>query len=242
MGIAGGSHDGQVIAASLRDPDRFTEIFERHFDAIYAFAARRLGREVADDVGANVFVEAFAARTRFELDRVDARPWLYGGVDLTGPGCRTLDGSAALSWVRSRHLEIEQNGTWVEPSPRADLDRQARQQDFMRSLARTAEAKVGDDPVAAVRLVDALIPALTIDVHFGKQEILGLVRALVGIDPGTAQLSTLPIQAAPDGATFMLREPDAETALAPFTGGAVPTDPPPPGLLSDHPVTPSPGC
>jgi RNA polymerase sigma-70 factor, ECF subfamily len=78
MGIAGGSHDGEVIAASLDDPDRFTEIFERHFDALYAFTARRLGREVADDVGATVFVEAFSARSRFEVDRADARPWLYG--------------------------------------------------------------------------------------------------------------------------------------------------------------------
>src|ERR1700710_474694 len=78
MGIVGGSHDGDVIAASLTDPDRFTEIFERHFDAIYAFTARRLGRETADDVGATVFVEAFAGRVGFELDRTDARPWLYG--------------------------------------------------------------------------------------------------------------------------------------------------------------------
>ncbi|MGZ4690174.1 MAG: RNA polymerase sigma factor [Acidimicrobiia bacterium] len=78
MGMTGGDHDGDVIAASLTDPDRFTEIFERHFDAIYAFAARRLGREVADDVGATVFVEAFAARARFEVERGDARPWLYG--------------------------------------------------------------------------------------------------------------------------------------------------------------------
>jgi RNA polymerase sigma-70 factor (ECF subfamily) len=78
MGDAAGSHDGDVIAASLDDPDRFREIFERHFDAIYAFTARRLGREIADDLGATVFVEAFSARSRFELDRADARPWLYG--------------------------------------------------------------------------------------------------------------------------------------------------------------------
>jgi RNA polymerase sigma factor (sigma-70 family) len=78
MGMVGGGHDGDVIAASLAEPERFTEIFERHFDAIYAFTARRLGREVADDLGATVFVEAFAARVRFEVDRPDARPWLYG--------------------------------------------------------------------------------------------------------------------------------------------------------------------
>ncbi len=56
MGMNGGGHDGDVIAASLHDPDCFTEIFERHFDAIYAFTARRLGRELTDDLGATVFV------------------------------------------------------------------------------------------------------------------------------------------------------------------------------------------
>jgi RNA polymerase sigma-70 factor (ECF subfamily) len=73
-----GPHDGDVIAASIDDPDRFTEIFERHFDAIYAYTARRLGRDVADDVGGAVFVEAFSGRARYESDRRDARPWLYG--------------------------------------------------------------------------------------------------------------------------------------------------------------------
>jgi RNA polymerase sigma-70 factor (ECF subfamily) len=29
-------------------------------------------------VGATVFVEAFSTRSRFDLDRADARPWLYG--------------------------------------------------------------------------------------------------------------------------------------------------------------------
>ena len=59
-------------------PTRFTAIFERHFDAIYSYAARRLGRELADDVSAAVFIEAFAGRTRFDLSQPDARPWLYG--------------------------------------------------------------------------------------------------------------------------------------------------------------------
>src|SRR5262245_11487226 len=73
-----GGHDGAAIAASVDDPDRFTGIFDRHFDAIYGYTARRLGRDVADDVGAAVFVEAFAGRTRFDSSRADARPWLYG--------------------------------------------------------------------------------------------------------------------------------------------------------------------
>ncbi len=93
---------GTVIAASLSDPDRFTEIFERHFDAIYAFTARRLGRELADDVGATVFVEAFAARTRFERDRVDARPWLYGIATNVIHRHRRTEGRRLRAYARSQ--------------------------------------------------------------------------------------------------------------------------------------------
>ena len=74
----GGLPDNQVIEASLADADCFTAIFERHFDAIYSYAARRLGASLADDVSAAVFIEAFAGRTRFDLSQPDARPWLYG--------------------------------------------------------------------------------------------------------------------------------------------------------------------
>jgi RNA polymerase sigma factor (sigma-70 family) len=73
-----GAHDGDAVRASLAEPERFSALFERHFDAIYDFVARRLGRTAADDVAGTVFVEAFAVRHRFETDRADARPWLYG--------------------------------------------------------------------------------------------------------------------------------------------------------------------
>jgi RNA polymerase sigma factor (sigma-70 family) len=71
-------HDGDDIRASLADPERFATVFHRHFGAVHRFVARRLGRELADDLAGSVFVEAFAARVRFDRSRADARPWLYG--------------------------------------------------------------------------------------------------------------------------------------------------------------------
>jgi RNA polymerase sigma-70 factor (ECF subfamily) len=71
-------HDGNRIASSLQRPDDFGVIFERHFDAIHRYIARRLGSEQADDIAATVFAEAFAGRAAFLTDRGDARPWLYG--------------------------------------------------------------------------------------------------------------------------------------------------------------------
>ncbi|HEY0540933.1 MAG TPA: RNA polymerase sigma factor [Actinoallomurus sp.] len=71
-------HDSGAISASITDPERFAEIFHRHWDEIYRYVARRLGPETAEDVGAETFTIAFRNRGRYDTDRADARPWLYG--------------------------------------------------------------------------------------------------------------------------------------------------------------------
>ena len=74
----GAVHDSGAISASIADPERFAEIFHRHWDEIYRYVARRLGSEAAEDVGAETFTVAFRNRARYDTDRTDARPWLYG--------------------------------------------------------------------------------------------------------------------------------------------------------------------
>ncbi|MDN3355558.1 RNA polymerase sigma factor [Actinomadura sp. DC4] len=71
-------HDSQSIGASLTDPERFAEVFHRHWDEIHRYVAWRLGPEAAEDVGAETFTVAFRGRGRYDLTRTDARPWLYG--------------------------------------------------------------------------------------------------------------------------------------------------------------------
>lgn len=70
--------DSRSISASLSDPERFAEIFHRHWDEIHRYVVRRLGPEGAEDVGAETFTIAFRNRGRYDLTRPDARPWLYG--------------------------------------------------------------------------------------------------------------------------------------------------------------------
>jgi len=53
-------------------------IFDRHFDAIRGYIARRLGAEAAADLTAETFMRAFDSRKRYDLTRPDALPWLYG--------------------------------------------------------------------------------------------------------------------------------------------------------------------
>lgn len=70
-------HDGELIRSSIDEPDQFAGIFERHFGAIDRYCTHRVGLD-GHDVSSATFVDAFRLRHRFELDRPDARPWLYG--------------------------------------------------------------------------------------------------------------------------------------------------------------------
>jgi RNA polymerase sigma-70 factor (ECF subfamily) len=73
-----GLSDAEVIQRSLRAGESFAVIFDRHSAAVHAYAARRAGHDVADDVLAEVFLTAFARRKRYDLDVASALPWLYG--------------------------------------------------------------------------------------------------------------------------------------------------------------------
>lgn len=70
--------DGEVVAGSMREPERFSEIFERYFAVIHGYLARRIGSDLADDLAAQVFTVAFERRTAFRPEAQSALPWLYG--------------------------------------------------------------------------------------------------------------------------------------------------------------------
>jgi RNA polymerase sigma-70 factor (ECF subfamily) len=53
-----------VIEKSWADPEQFAAIFDRYFGQIHRYLARRVGSKLADDLAADVFVAAFAQRTR----------------------------------------------------------------------------------------------------------------------------------------------------------------------------------
>jgi RNA polymerase sigma factor (sigma-70 family) len=72
------STDGEIIQRSVRDPDAFREIFERHAAILLAYARRRLGPTTGDEILAQTFLVAFEKRARFDPTYVSARPWLFG--------------------------------------------------------------------------------------------------------------------------------------------------------------------
>ncbi|MEW6583868.1 MAG: sigma-70 family RNA polymerase sigma factor, partial [Actinomycetota bacterium] len=70
--------DAQIVAESLRHPEAFSRLFDRHHDRIHAFASRRLGADAAADVASETFLVAFRRRGSYDTSYSDAAPWLYG--------------------------------------------------------------------------------------------------------------------------------------------------------------------
>ena len=70
--------DAAVIRRSLDDPRLFGTIFERHFDSLFGYARRRVGRDLAEEIATETFTRAFDRRRSFDFDCADARPWLLG--------------------------------------------------------------------------------------------------------------------------------------------------------------------
>ncbi|MEV0129259.1 RNA polymerase sigma factor [Dactylosporangium sp. NPDC050688] len=70
--------DADLIEQAKRAPERFTVVFDRHYRQIYAYAARRLGPDLAEDVASETFLIAFDRRGSYNSARAEVRPWLYG--------------------------------------------------------------------------------------------------------------------------------------------------------------------
>lgn len=70
--------DADLIEQAKRAPERFTAVFDRHYRHIFAYAARRLGPDLAEDVASETFLIAFDRRNGYDRSHADARPWLFG--------------------------------------------------------------------------------------------------------------------------------------------------------------------
>src|SRR5260370_37148790 len=68
----------RLIEAAQADPSRFAELYERHFERVYAFIASRVrDRAESEDLTAEVFHRALANLRRFEWRGTPFAAWLY---------------------------------------------------------------------------------------------------------------------------------------------------------------------
>jgi RNA polymerase sigma-70 factor (ECF subfamily) len=102
-----------LIEAAQRNPGRFAELYERNFERVYAYVARRVGsRAEAEDVTAEVFQQALANLPRFEWRGVAFAAWLR----------RMAANAIADRWQAARREAREPER---EPAGEEDIERRA---------------------------------------------------------------------------------------------------------------------
>jgi RNA polymerase sigma factor (sigma-70 family) len=126
------SDDAALLAASLRQPERFGHLYDRHFPGIYRYIASRLGSDEADDLTAETFIDAFRRRASFDPARGAVRPWLFGIATRLVAQHRRAEARRYRALAR----------TPAEPDPGGHEDRvaarvsaQARREPLLRALA-----------------------------------------------------------------------------------------------------------
>lgn len=115
-GAARDGDDAEVVARSLEQPEVFALLYDRYAADIHRYAARRLGDGAADDITADTFLTAFRIRSRYDLARANARPWLYGiAGNLIGRQRRT-EVRALKALARTGHDSVAASwgDSWVE--------------------------------------------------------------------------------------------------------------------------------
>ena len=71
------SDDRVLIEAAQRDPSQFADLYERHFERVYAFVLGRVrDRDAAEDVTADVFHRALGAIGKYEFRGAPFGAWL----------------------------------------------------------------------------------------------------------------------------------------------------------------------
>jgi LCP family protein required for cell wall assembly len=174
---------------------------------------------------------------------------LVTGLAVERAGCVTLDGAGALAYVRSRNYETLVDGRWTGGGV-GDLDRIARQQDFIRRVL--GRVRTVRSPGTIHRLVSTAIDNLTFDEHLSTVEVERLALRFRSFVPSTLDMQTVP--AVFDHVTIQRRsasilriqQPEAQQTIARFLGGATAAPPttaptrPVPGLVTTTTAPPEP--
>ena len=97
-----------LVRAAQADPKRFAELYEAHFEPVYAFIARRVrDRSLTEDLTSEVFRKALEALPRFDWRGVPFGVWLI----------RIAANAIADQWKRAARESTDD-----PPEPTTDVD------------------------------------------------------------------------------------------------------------------------
>lgn len=156
------------------------------------------------------------------------------GLNITTPGCYTLNGDMALSLVRTRHLMYYDDGSW-HFEQQSDLARIRRQQLFVKRVIHKAESSGLADVTKINGVVGGIVDNLTVDSGFSQSTMLRLAKTYHNFNPDHMSTVTLPthptVIAGND--VLLLDKAGAQGVIDTWDGQSAPAAPAAPVALVD---------
>lgn len=129
--------------------------------------------------------------------------------------CKTVGGTQALAYARSRHFEQKYPEGWKMDAT-ADIGRTARQRNFVTSLLKSAARYVAAHPLEASQVMEQATSAFTVD---SSLQLVDLARKLRPAASGGAVSWALPVtNDMVNGMSVVRLTNDAPPLLAWFAG------------------------
>lgn len=146
------------------DRERFSALFDEHYARIHAFARRRVGRDLAEEVTAETFLVAWR---RLDVLPIEPLPWLYGvarNVILRQQRDSVRQASARELLARERPVPpqpeaSDHDGLWRAWERLSDGDRE------VLSLVAWEELSVRD----AAKVLGVPAPAVSVRLHRARR-------------------------------------------------------------------------
>jgi polyisoprenyl-teichoic acid--peptidoglycan teichoic acid transferase len=212
---------------------------DERINTAYAGGAQQIIDTIRNDFGIpiNHYIEVDFAGFQALVDSVGGVPmWfdtpmrdLNSGLDVDD-GCVTLDGFQALAFVRSRYLEVLDDGGW-ESDPTGDGGRISRQQVFMRRVMAAVAENVSFTDIGGLNdLADVAVEHVTIDQNLNVRRAISLGRQFMGMPDGAIRFHALPTVRwfTQGGADVQLLDPEGATPLLDMLRGEPLSDVPSP--------------
>lgn len=143
------------------------------------------------------------------------------GLQITRPGCQSLNGNAALALARSRFYQYYENGSW-HPDLSSDLGRIERQNIVISAIVDKAKSDL--NPIDLNRVLGAVVGDIVKDPDLSGNALVSLATRYHAFSGSNLQTWTLPtagVKTNDYGDVEVVQEPQAQQTIEQFLGTSV---------------------
>ncbi len=147
----------------------------------------------------------------------------YSGLNITQPGCQSLNGDQAVELLRSNDFEYLMNGAWQQDNSES-IGIAQRQRTLLGAVGAKAVRSGITNPLLGNRFLGSLVNDILLDSTYSITDLFSLVNDIGGSGVSNAQTFAIPtyVSAGPNGTILLNYHPTlAQQIVQTFLGASV---------------------